>query len=82
MDWAGRMIDRKSTTRFVIYVAGGAESWKSKKQSVVSASTSGAEYFAMRSAAQQYIWISRLSAFATGKGIPKPEIFVDIQGAI
>lgn len=81
-DWAGCKIDRKSTTGFVFFVAGGAVSWKSKKQSVVTTSTAEAEYLAMGSAAQECIWISRLFNFASGRSTLQPEVYVDNQGSI
>lgn len=81
-EWAGCKIDRKSTIGFVFFVAGGAVSWKSKKQSVVTTSTAEAEYLEMGSAAQEFIWISRLFVFASDCSTLQPEGYVENQGSI
>ena len=46
-DWAGCPIDKRSTTRYCIFVGENLVSWKSKKQVVVSKSSAGSEYRAM-----------------------------------
>jgi len=45
-DFAGDLNDRKSTSGYVFTLAGAAVSWKSKKQSLVSLSSTEAEYIA------------------------------------
>jgi len=82
-DWAGCKLDRRSTSAYVFLVAGGAVSWKSKKQSTVSASTAEAEYLALGSAAQELVWLSRVFAFVVGNGHHSiPVMHVDNQGSI
>ena len=49
-NWAGKEIDRKSTTGYCTFVGGNLVTWKSKKQSVI-ARTAEAEYRSMASAA-------------------------------
>ena len=46
-DWAGSVIDRKSTSRYCTFVWGNLVTWRSKKQSVVARSGIEAEYRAM-----------------------------------
>lgn len=82
-DWASCKVDRKSTAGYVFLVAGGAGSWKSKKQTVVSTSTAEAEYMAMGAAAQECVWLSRMFEFALGKSeLPPMMLHVDNQGSI
>ena len=43
-DWAGSVDDRKSTFGYVFHLGSGAISWASKKQPIVSLSTTKAKY--------------------------------------
>eukprot|EP00253_Pinus_taeda_P020128 PITA_20128 len=43
-DWAGSVVDRKSTSGYVFHIGSGAISWASKKQPIVVLSTTKAEY--------------------------------------
>jgi len=56
-DFAGDIGDRRSTSGYVFLLSSGAISWSSKKQPVVSLSTTEAEYIAAASCACQCIWI-------------------------
>ncbi|CAH2097573.1 unnamed protein product [Euphydryas editha] len=49
-DWAGDIVDRKSTTGFFIRFFGNSISWKSKKQNSVTKSFTFAEYIALSEA--------------------------------
>ena len=46
-DWAGSIINRKSTLGYCTYVWGNLVIWRSKKQNVVARSSAEAEYKAM-----------------------------------
>lgn len=59
-DWAGDTRTRKSTTGFVVYYAGGAVSWASRRQDSVTLSTMEAEYVALAETCQEVIWLRRL----------------------
>ena len=59
-DIAGDIEDRESTSGFVFLLGSGAISWSSKKQPVVSLSTTKAEYIIVASCACQCIWIQRV----------------------
>lgn len=59
-DWAGDPDTRKSTTGFVIFYAGGAVSWASRRQDCVSLSSMEAEYVALGETCQDVLWLRRL----------------------
>jgi hypothetical protein len=84
-DWAGDA-DRRSTGGFVYKLAGGAISWKSKKQTSVALSTLEAEYMAASEAAKEAIWIKRLVKNLRldnlQKLTPSPLIYIDNLGCI
>ncbi|WMV34017.1 hypothetical protein MTR67_027402 [Solanum verrucosum] len=52
-DWGGNMDDRKSTTGFTIYLGNHLISWSSRKQRVVSRSSTEAEYRARAAATSE-----------------------------
>ena len=47
LDWAGDINNQKSTTGYVIMLNGTVVGWKSTKQSGVSVSMVGAEYYTL-----------------------------------
>ena len=84
-DWAGDLVDRKSTSGYIFLLSGGAISWKSQKQRCVALSTAEAEYVAMSSAAQESVWLRKLIAELTNS--PNSEdsptvLYEDNQSAI
>jgi hypothetical protein len=56
-DWAGDKTDAKSTTGFVLKLAHGPISWISNKQSIVTHSSSEAEYVATSETAREIVWM-------------------------
>ena len=86
-DFAGDLNDRKSTSGYVFTLAGIAVSWKSKKQSLVSLSSTEAEYIACSKAIQEGIWLRRLYHEITHRELnaipPSIQLVLsDSQGAI
>lgn len=59
-DYAGDQDDRKSTSGYVFMLSSGAVSWSSKKQPVVTLSTTEAEFIAAASSACQAVWLRRI----------------------
>ncbi|KAM2012318.1 hypothetical protein ACFX1T_024197 [Malus domestica] len=59
-NWAGNILDRKSTIGYCTLVGGNLVTWKSKKQFLVARSSAEAEYRAMASTACELIWLKSL----------------------
>lgn len=59
-DYAGDLDDRKSTSGYIFKMSSGAVAWSSKKQPVVSLSTTEAEFIAAAACACQSIWMQRV----------------------
>ena len=83
-DWGGDSDDHRSTSGYIFQVGGAAISWRSKKQSCVALSTAEAEYMALTNAAQEAVWLRKLTADLTKEErAPKPiVIYEDNQSAI
>ncbi|OMO98638.1 hypothetical protein CCACVL1_04141 [Corchorus capsularis] len=80
-DWAGDANDRRSTTGFCIFLGDSLISWKSKKQNVVSRSSTEAEYRAMAQTSAEIVWLQRLLQ-DMGVHISKPvAMFCDNKSA-
>ena len=59
-DYAGDLDDRKNTFGVVFMLNSGAITWSSKKQQIVTLSTTEAEFVAATSSSCQAIWLRRL----------------------
>ena len=59
-DYAGDSDDRKSTSGYVFVYGSGSICWSSKKQAIVTLSTTEAEYVAAASCACQGVWIRKI----------------------
>jgi hypothetical protein len=57
-DWAGNLDSRRSTTGWVVKLAGNSISWASRKQSTVSLSSAESEYAATVSVAKEVRWLT------------------------
>lgn len=60
IDYAGDIDDRKSTSGYVFLLSGGAVSWASKKQPVVTLSIIEAKFVATSSCSCQCVWMRRV----------------------
>ena len=59
-DWAGSKEDRRSTSRYCVFIGGNLISWKSKKQSVVLRFSAKSEYQAIAQSVCEIMWIRQL----------------------
>ena len=59
-DYVGDQGDRRSTSSYVFMLGIGVVSWSSKKQQIISLSTTEAEFIATRACACQAIWLRRI----------------------
>nr|KYP65008.1 Copia protein [Cajanus cajan] len=81
-DWATCCITRKSTTGYCVFYGNCLISWKSKKQSTVSRSSTEAEYRALASVACELQWLKYVADDLCLQ-IPLPfPTFCDNQSAI
>ncbi|XP_059639648.1 uncharacterized mitochondrial protein AtMg00810-like [Cornus florida] len=59
-DWAGSIVDRRSTSGYCTFVGGNLVTWRSKKQNVVARSSAEAEFRALAYGICEAIWLKRL----------------------
>ena len=72
-DFAGCLDSRKSTSGYIFMLAGGADSWKSAKQTLIASSTMEAEFIACYEASNHGIWLRNfITQLRIVDGIEKP----------
>ena len=82
-DWANDSADRKSQGGHVFILNNGAISWQSRKQDLVAASTTEAEYIACSEASREARWLRQLQRDVSGIiQLPPTPIYTDSQGAL
>ncbi|XP_073220339.1 secreted RxLR effector protein 161-like [Cicer arietinum] len=82
VDWAGSIIERKSTTGYCAYVWGNLVTWRSKKQGVVARSSAEAEFRAMAQGICELLWIRKLLDELKMKVDSPLKLFSDSKAAI
>ena len=73
---------RRAISGYVFMVDGGAVSWSSKKQELVTLSTTEAEYVAQTHAAKEAVWLRRLLTELFGPMEGLTTLFSDSKSAI
>lgn len=81
-DYAGDPNDRMSTSRYVFMLGSRAISWSSKKQPIVTMSSTEAEFIATTSCACQAIWLGRILEFIKFKKKNATRIYCDNTSTI
>lgn len=81
-DFANDLDERKSVSGYVFKLFGGVISWRSRKQTTISLSTTEAEYVALNSCCQEAIWLKGLYQELIPKCDEVPVLFCDNQSAL
>jgi hypothetical protein len=81
-DYAGDLDDRKSTTGYVYMLGSGAISWSSKKQPIVTLSTTEAEFVSAASCACQGVWLRNVLDYLRLKQQGSTVIYCDNSSSI
>jgi hypothetical protein len=76
------MEDRKAISGYAFIINGGAVSWSTKTQEIISLSTTESEYVAATYAAKEALWLRSLISQLLGVSLPATTLFSDNQSAI
>ena len=80
-DWGGDIVDRVSTSGYILFLGHNPISWSSKKQNTISRSSTESEYRAVANALSETLWVTNL---LNGLRFPVhqlPTIYCDNLGA-
>ena len=81
-DYAGCLEDRKSTSGYVFMLSSGAVAWSSRKQPIVTLSTTEAEFVAAAACSCQAVWMKRIMQKLGYDGSKSTTIYCDNSSAI
>jgi len=81
-DWAACPFSRRSVTGYLIHLRTSPISWKSKKQSIVSKSSSELEYRAMSQASAELTWLVRMLEELGVSSLKPVTMYCDNQSSI
>jgi hypothetical protein len=82
-DWASNPEDRSSTSGYILMLAGGPVTWKSKKQKSIALSSGEAEYISLGSAAREVLYVrNMLKELGVNEMTDPTRIFSDSTTAI
>ena len=80
-DWAGCVDTRRSTIGFIIQIAGGPVSWKSKTIKTIAQSSCEAEFMGLTEVCRELMWLCNFLE-EIGIAFHTPKIYCDSQSAI
>jgi hypothetical protein len=81
-DWAGCVVDRRSTARYFTFVGGNLVSWKSKKQNIVALSSAKAEFRGMVKGICELLWLRKILTELGFEPSTEMKLFCDNKAAI
>lgn len=82
-DWANDLSDRRSVSGVVVQAFGSTIHWLSKKQTLVTKSSTAAELVAADLAAEEALWVKSLLEEIMGKApAPRATLFIDNKSTI
>ncbi|XP_011004615.1 PREDICTED: uncharacterized protein LOC105111066 [Populus euphratica] len=81
-DYAGDLEDRKSTSRYALMIGSRVVAWSSRKQPIVTFSTTEAEFVVTAACASQVIWMQQILEKLSLKESKGTTIFCDNSSTI
>jgi hypothetical protein len=81
-DWAGSIVDRKSTSGCCFTLGSAMVSWCRRKQNSVVLSTTEAEYIALSVAIHEAVWIRKILSDLFGHVLDSTVIHCDNQSCV
>lgn len=81
-DYAGSMVNRRSTTRYCTFLGRNLLTWRSKKQHVVARSSSEAEFQAMAQGVCELFWLKIILEDSKIKWDGPMRLYCDNKSAI
>ena len=81
-DWAGSILDRRSTSGYFTFVGGNLVTWRSKKQKVVARSSAEAEFRGMAHGVCELLWIKSVLSDLGFKSKKAMNLHCDSKAAI